>query len=128
VLRSASALDAGEGRVLNAFFDDRKADTALWVAEHAVTTVVGAAYAEMITDYFTQERHGHLGILMVAQEAEGRGVGRRLLETVERWAHEQGSRFLTLNVFARNGNAFAFYERSGFQSDFMRMIKPLRPP
>ena len=55
-------------------------------------TVIGMAHAERATDYFTQETHGHLGILAVAEDAEGRGIGRALLTVVEQWSRDAGFR------------------------------------
>ena len=126
-LRSPEALDAGELRTLNRFFDEHPDGTALWVAEDARGTIVGAAYAERAIDYFTQEPHAHLGILAVAAEAEGRGVGRALMETMEQSAADQGYRFVTLNVFAGNDRAAAIYARAGYRPDATKLVKELRP-
>jgi hypothetical protein len=38
---------------------------------------------------------------------------------------DEGFRFLTLNVFAQNARAAAFYERASLRPDFVRMVKPL---
>jgi GNAT superfamily N-acetyltransferase len=124
--RPTEALDAGERRTLRRFFDGSNADAVLWVAEDG-GTVVGMAYAERATDYFTQETHGHLGIIAVAADAEGRGVGRALLETVEQWSRDAGFRFLSLNVFADNARAIAVYEKSAYQADFVRYVKLMSP-
>ena len=64
-LREPEALDAGEQRTLRQFFAEHPAGCLLWVAEDR-GAVVGMAYANQATDYFTQEKHGHLGILAVA--------------------------------------------------------------
>ena len=124
-LRSAEALDAGEQRAVNKFFDAPPAGAALWVAENPAGAVLGAAYAERAVDYFTQEAHGHLAILVVAEVAEGRGVGRALLATVEGWALERGYRFVSLNVFANNERAANVYSRAGYQPDTVRYVKEL---
>jgi GNAT superfamily N-acetyltransferase len=126
-LRSAEDLDAGEIRTLKRYFDaPGPVDGArLWVAESPAGSVEGAAYAERVTDYFTQELHAHLGILMVSENAEGRGVARLLLQTVENWARLSGSRFLSLNVFAGNERARSFYEHASFRLDTLRYVKPL---
>jgi ribosomal protein S18 acetylase RimI-like enzyme len=42
------------------------------------------------------------------------GLGRWLMEEVQRWAAAAGYRRLLLGVYSRNENALAFYERSGF--------------
>jgi ribosomal protein S18 acetylase RimI-like enzyme len=123
-LRSPEALDAGEQRTLQRFFAERPAGTYLWVAEDA-GTVVGMAYAQHATDYFTQESHGHLGIIAVAAHAEGRGIGQALLATVEQWSRDSGFRFLSLNVFADNTRAIAVYEKAAYRADFVRYVKQL---
>jgi GNAT superfamily N-acetyltransferase len=122
--RAAEALDAGETRTVNRFFDTPSQRAALWVAEDE-HGIIGAAYAEEVTDYFTQEAHAHLGILVVAPAASGRGIGRALVQTVERWARQRKHRFLTLNVFAGNAAARVFYDRAGFETDILRLIKPI---
>jgi GNAT superfamily N-acetyltransferase len=43
-------------------------------------------------DYFTGHPRAYVDILVVAREVEGRGVGRALLDYVERWAGERVSR------------------------------------
>jgi GNAT superfamily N-acetyltransferase len=123
-LRGPEALDAGEERTLRHFFDGNPAGGFLWVADDA-GAVVGIAYAARAIDYFTQETHGHLGILVVAEHAEGRGVGRALLQTVEDWSRAAGFRFLSLNVFASNTHAIAVYEKAAYRADFVRYVKPL---
>jgi GNAT superfamily N-acetyltransferase len=123
--RSADALDAGECRTLRRFFADRPAGTQLWVAE-ANGHVIGAAYVETATDYFTAECHGHLGILVVAKDAQGLGAGQSLMATVEDWARKQGFRFISLNVFADNDRAISFYEKRAYRPDSVRYVKQLR--
>ena len=103
----------------------RSSDETLLVAELDDVGAVGVAYAHVATDYFTGEPHGHLGILAVAEEGEGKGVGRALLTAVETWSAECGHRFLTLNVFAGNARARALYERAGYAPDTLRYVKTL---
>lgn len=135
-LRPPEALDAGERRTLKQFFAAPPDGARLFVAEGREGTLLGLAYAERAVDYFTEEPHGHLGILVVAAEAEGHGLGRALLGVVEQWAAAAGYRFVTLNVFAANRHAVAVYERAGYRPDTIRYVKewmaphrcPPRPP
>jgi len=76
-------------------------------------------------DYFTDHPRAYVDNLAVAQESEGKGVGRALLDHVERWARDQGFREVVLDVFAGNQRAIAFYERQGYRPDHIRMAKPL---
>ena len=55
------------------------------------------------TDYFTDHPRAYVDSLAVAQESEGKGVGRALLDYVERWARDRGYREVVLDVFAGNG-------------------------
>lgn len=122
-LRPVDALDAAERDALLHALDDPTPDTVLLVADDDGGHPVGVAFAESPTDYFTGERHGHLGILAVAAGAERKGAGRALIAAVERWAMERGYRFLTLNVFAANERARTVYEQAGFSPDTIRYAK-----
>ena len=76
-------------------------------------------------DYFTNHPRAYVDNLVVAEEAERKGVGRALLTFVERRARDDGFREVVLDVFAVNRGAIAFYERQGYQPDHIRMAKPL---
>ena len=76
-------------------------------------------------DYFTDHPRAYVDSLVVAQEAERKGVGRALLAFVEGRARDQGFREVVLDVFAENHGAIAFYERQGYRPDHIRMAKPL---
>jgi putative acetyltransferase len=54
---------------------------------------------------------GHVGGLFVAPEAQGRGIGRRLVEVA---AERRG--VLTVEVYAQNAGARAFYGSLGFRA------------
>jgi ribosomal protein S18 acetylase RimI-like enzyme len=77
------------------------------------------------TDYFTDHPRAYVDSLAVAQECEGKGIGRALLDYVERWARDRGYREVILDVFVGNRRAIGFYERQGYQPDHIRMAKPL---
>jgi GNAT superfamily N-acetyltransferase len=124
-LRPADALDGAERRALERALEAPRVDAILLVAELDGVGSAGVAYAETAVDYFTGERHGHLAIIAVAEEGEGRGVGRAMLQTVEQWAVQRDYRFLTLNVFAENARARHVYERAGFAPDTIRYYKEL---
>jgi GNAT superfamily N-acetyltransferase len=122
--RTAAELVAGEVRCLDAFFDGGMRGSSLMIAE-LDREPAGFAFLEHATDYFTQERHAHLGIIAVTAAAEGRGVGPALLSAAEQWGREQGYTKLTLNVFEGNARARRAYERAGFAVETLRYVKPL---
>jgi GNAT superfamily N-acetyltransferase len=124
-LRPPDALDRAEREALERALDAPPEGSALLVAERDGADPVGVLYLETETDYFTQERHGHVGILIVSEAGEGHGVGRALLQAAEAWGAERGYRFLTLNVFGGNARARLLYERAGYAVDTVRYAKLL---
>jgi ribosomal protein S18 acetylase RimI-like enzyme len=61
-----------------------------------------------------QEYPSHLHIDLLPR-AQGRGLGRRLMEMLLAALREQGSRGVYLGVSARNSSAIGFYRHLGFQ-------------
>jgi GNAT superfamily N-acetyltransferase len=114
----------GEARTLEGFFAAPPAGSALLIAESEGARV-GFAYLERLQDYFTLEQHGHVGMLVVTEEAAGKGVGGALMRAAEAWAREHGYRRLTLNVFATNHAARAVYEHLGYAPETLRYVKIL---
>ena len=76
-------------------------------------------------DGVTEEPCGYVSLLAVDKDAEGSGVATRLMAAAEDWARARGYRFLCLDVFADNRRAVDFYKRGGFESETLRMVKPL---
>lgn len=122
--RTVEELVEGEARTLRDFFESHDEASKLLIAESGDRRV-GFALLEELRDYFTLERHGHIGILAVTEEAEGRGAGGALLRAAESWARERGYRTLTLNVFGGNQHARDVYEHAGFAMDTVKYIKVL---
>src|SRR4051812_45972815 len=121
--REAGDLVEGEARTLRDFFELPDPSSTLLIAEAEGGTAVGFALLQETRDYFTHEWHGHLGILAVTQEAEGKGAGAALIRAAEAWARRRKYPTLTLNVFERNRHARDVYEHLGFQPDTIRYIK-----
>ena len=125
--RSAAEVVAGEVRCLDEFFDGRMPGCALLIAEDERDVPAGFAFLEPHVDYFSGDRHGHLGMIAVSESAEGKGAGAELMRAAEAWARDQGYRSLTLNVFEDNRRARALYERFGYRVETLRYTKSLDP-
>ena len=117
----------GEARVLESVFARMPDGAALLVAEDGSGRVAGFTFLETKVDYFSQRPHGHVGILVVARDFEGQGVGRALLEAADAWALALGYDRLTLFVFEGNARARAAYERAGYRADLVRYRRDLAP-
>jgi GNAT superfamily N-acetyltransferase len=122
--RSAQEVVAGEVRCLDDFFDGRLKGPALVIAEQDDVSL-GFAFLEPAVDYFSGEKHAHLGMIAVTSEAEGRGAGAALMRAAEEWTRAAGYTKLTLNVFEGNQRARQVYERFGYQVETLRYVKVL---
>jgi ribosomal protein S18 acetylase RimI-like enzyme len=109
---TAAAIDGGEERVVLVATDDQEQR-------------LGFVHVETAVDFFTRERHGHISTLVVSPDAEGRGVGRSLLDAAEAWCVRRSYRLLTLHVFDGNTAARNLYERAGFAIDTIKYLKRL---
>ena len=65
------------------------------------------------------------GATQPAEGAEGQGIGQALLNAAEAAAGEHGAQTITLHVFSTNSRARRLYERSGYDGELIRYIKPI---
>jgi ribosomal protein S18 acetylase RimI-like enzyme len=61
----------------------------------------------------------------VAEAYRGQGLGRRLMETAEEWARQQGLSRISLGVEAQNTLGQRLYESLGYRVETLRMTKQL---
>jgi len=126
--RQADQIDHTNVSSLINAMDESEPDTAIFVAQdEAVGQLVGFVRLQTHTDYFSKEKHGYIANLAVEKSFEGKGIGRKLIETAEIWAREKGYDRLTLHVFVENDRARRIYEEQGFQQDIIQYIKVIAP-
>ncbi len=99
--------------------------TVVLVAEDASGRCSGFARVRLVTDSVDGTRNAHLADLTVAAAHEGQGVAQALLEAVEAFAREQRCAHLQLFVFPGHERALRLYQRAGFDTDMLRLVKPL---
>jgi GNAT superfamily N-acetyltransferase len=68
---------------------------------------------------------GRIPVLVVAEEAQGRGLGRLLVEAAEQWCREQGCQLVEVTSNDRRGDAHAFYRHLGYERTSIRFMKRL---
>lgn len=122
--RSAEEIAEGDRRALAGELDSPSEDNGLFVAL-LDQQPAGCLLMWTLEDYFTSERHAHISVIAVTRAAEGRGVGRALMDYAEHWARERRYTQLTLSVFERNRRAQTLYERAGYQVEMRRYSKQL---
>ncbi len=102
---------------LRILFEDSSRPVFVSVNENNV--VEGYCFC-MITEYRNNNiihdmKELYIDDLCVDENTRGSGVGHELYEFVKGYAKEEGCYHLTLNVWACNPGAMAFYERQGLQ-------------
>ncbi len=88
-------------------------------------TPAGFVWVAKTHNDFTGQLEASLLNQYVAKPYRGQGLGRRLMETAEEWARQQGLLRISLSVGAHNTLAQRLYETLGYQVDMLRMTKKL---
>ena len=87
--------------------------------------VVGVAGATIARYYEKDGLYSRLVVLAVSSTARGLGIGRQLVEAVERWSTGKGARECFVNSGLHRSEAHGFYERCGYPRNGFRFVKQL---
>ena len=63
---------------------------------------------------FKKRTYAHIEDIVVAETYRGKGIGRSLMVTAQKWAKDQEAPTLGLWVWSGNNRAISFYEDLGF--------------
>lgn len=96
----------------------------VFVAEDEQEGQLGFATVSHST-HFTGEHQAYIGELATSEMAEGRGVGKALVQACEQWAREHGYRVLSLATGAANERAIGFYRYLGYLDEDVTLVKLL---
>jgi len=123
--RRAGDLWEGDADTLRAWAVDGNDALIVLVADAAGAGVVGVALVRLQPEFMSHAPGAHLEAIGVAPEADGHGLGRRLLAEAERAALAAGALSMTLHVFANNERARSVYDRAGYDGELLRYVKHL---
>jgi len=84
--------------------------------------VVGVAGA-CVDHGVEQDTYGRITALAVDEKWRGRGIGRFLVEHVERWCRERGADRVTLSSGHHRPESHKFYKALGYEATGLRFIK-----
>ncbi len=122
--RNPDHLWAGDAEMLRKWASEGNADCIVYVAREADGTIVGVTMVTLGPELLSHAPSAHLEAIAVSEKAEGKGVGKALLEAAEAGARERGALSMSLHVFATNARARRIYERADFDEELIRCIKP----
>lgn len=95
-------------------------ESVVLVAQTRQGVVVGFASAEQ-QSHWSGQREAYVGLLAVAEDAEGNGVGRELVGSLTSWARQHGVCRVTLDTGTANRHAREFYAGLGFEEESVRL-------
>ena len=120
--RDAGQVEASDRRAITRAITGTEHGEALLLAQDAAN-VIGFIHLKTVTDYFSQAQVAHVADVAVAAGAEGRGVGKALMNAAEAWSRECGYGMIQLHVLVGNDRARALYERLGYTAEWLKYVK-----
>ena len=123
--RTAEHLWVHDAALMRDWIEGKTDNVLMHIAEDEVGTIVGVAMVTLRPELLSHEPSAHLEAIAVSDGVEGQGIGQLLLQAAEDDAVAHGAKTITLHVFANNKRARGFYERSGYDGELMRYIKPI---
>ncbi|MGH8213620.1 MAG: GNAT family N-acetyltransferase [Rhodanobacteraceae bacterium] len=121
-------IDCANGirRDLKRALEQSPAHETLFIAEDENRERLGFLRVQKTRDFFSGRANCHVSDIVVAQDREGSGIGRALLDHAQAWAKKQRCALITLAVFPGNERARELYERAGFGEDLLRLAKRVK--
>ncbi|MEN9226976.1 MAG: GNAT family N-acetyltransferase [Thermostichus sp. HHBFW_bins_43] len=98
-----------------------------WILEEATGEPVGCVWVGISTDQATYRRVAYIFLLWVDPGHRRRGLGRALIQQVERWGSQQQLAAITLQVYHHNQAALSLYRQADFAVQGYWLHKPLGP-
>ena len=123
--RTAEDLWRGDAELLRLWSTGQVPQCVVYVAVNTEQIILGIAMAQLREELLSHAPSAHLEVIVVRDDAEGQGIGKDLIQTIEQAVGEQGARSVTLHVFVTNTRARAVYERLGYSGELIRYIKHL---
>lgn len=121
--RRAEHLWEGDADLLRRWTTGVVPQCLVYVAVDPDDRIVGVVMAQLREELLSHQPSAHLEVVAVHADAEGQGIGRRLIEEIEQKVQARGAESLTLHVFGTNTRARSVYERLGFTGELIRYIK-----
>ena len=85
--------------------------------------IIASGYARIDKSkpFLKHKKHAYLGFMYVLPEYRGKGLNKRIIDTLKNWAITQNINELRLEVYYDNVSAIKAYEKIGFSRYSLEM-------
>lgn len=85
--------------------------------------LIGSGYAriENAKPYLKHKRFAYLGFMYVVPDHRGKGINKKIIEALEKWAVSKNVTEMRLEVYNDNVKAVKAYEKAGFTKHMIEM-------
>ncbi len=95
--------------------DELEAEVRANIENVLVAEVDGRVVGFVTTAYDSRLRTGRIPNLAVAEDMQGRGIGKKLLQAAYKHLKEKGAKWLRIETLTTNERGQRFYTKLGFQ-------------
>ncbi|MDT7833551.1 GNAT family N-acetyltransferase [Flavobacteriaceae bacterium S356] len=90
--------------------------------------LVSCGYARIVKarECFQYERFSYLGFMFTKNEYRGKGINKKIMESLYDWTRSQGVHEVRLEVYPNNPAAIKAYEKAGMKECLVTMRVDLR--
>ncbi|MEM9543071.1 MAG: GNAT family N-acetyltransferase [Cyanobacteria bacterium P01_E01_bin.42] len=99
-----------------------------WVTSVTNSQKIACLWMGSGIDQVNGDRYSYIFLLYIRPEHRRQGIGSALMQYAHTLARERGDRQIGLHVFSRNRPALNLYERLGYESQSLLMVKKLIEP
>ncbi|CAM4177735.1 GNAT family N-acetyltransferase [Zobellia roscoffensis] len=100
-----------------------KSDTAEVVVIESDGCLVASGYAKIrpAKPYLNHENYSYLGFMYTHPDFRGKGLNKRIVNTLKDWSVSKGITEIRLTVYDENDGAIKAYEKAGFKKHIIEM-------
>jgi len=81
----------------------------------------GYGIPKLARHYLDHTHYAYLGFMYTHPSYRGRGINKRILQELKKWAYKKGLYEVRLTVYSDNLPAIAAYEKAGFKNHIIEM-------
>ncbi|MBR8830953.1 MAG: hypothetical protein N5P05_001893 [Chroococcopsis gigantea SAG 12.99] len=100
-------------------------ETPLWFVDKEIDRTVACLWMGKAVDQSNGAQYGHIFLVYVKPSDRHQGLATALLNEAKMWSESKGQTQLGLQVFIANQPALNLYEKLGFQTQSVLMVKRL---